>query len=531
MTTLWVEYETPKAASSEQKNQRILKMKIRILSTLGLVLIIAPLCLVPGEAINTAAQPVTHSSAPQSPSGYWYTETVDSAGWVGRYTSLALDGSNRPHISYCDDTHTALKYAWHDGTAWHIESVDSSGYMGGVTSLALDGSGRPHISYFYDLDLKYAWYDGASWHVETVDGDGVVGSDNSLALDGAGRPHISYHDDENTALKYAWHDGTAWHFEIVDSAGYTGWFTSLALDRSGRPHISYQDGDNDLKYARYDGSHWHLEKVDSPGSVGRNTSLALDASDHPHISYYDHTNSVLKYARYDGTDWHLETVDTTGHTEYARGSISLALDGSGHPCIGYYTVNNRNLKYARHDGTTWQIETVDSTGDVGWGASLALDELDQPHISYNDDSKDDLKYAHQGYPPPISLSKQSTPGNGLRNNGTLTYTLSLSGPSLNVRLWDPLPDNVQYITSSLTPPAVYSPTARAIVWQGTLPNDGAQVFSFQVTPGVTGTGSLLLSPPIVNTAWLTDTENDRSVSATVVVNGRLLYLPFIVRGH
>jgi len=38
-------------------------------------------------------------------------------------------------------------------------------------------------------------------------------------------------------------------------------------------------------------------------------------------------------------------------------------------------------------------KTVDSNGNIGQYASLALDDLDQVHISYSDDSNSDLKYA------------------------------------------------------------------------------------------------------------------------------------------
>lgn len=58
---------------------------------------------------------------------YWHIETVDSEGGVGAHTSIALDSSDNPHISYYDGTNTNLKYTYYDGSSWHIETVDSAG--------------------------------------------------------------------------------------------------------------------------------------------------------------------------------------------------------------------------------------------------------------------------------------------------------------------------------------------------------------------------------------------------------------------
>jgi hypothetical protein len=127
---------------------------------------------------------------------------VDSAGDVGKHTSLALDSSGNPHISYFDDTNNALKYAWLSGTTWFSKTVDNIGeppYNRGRSSLELDQADVPFISY-YDAtngDLNFAYLSGTVWLTQTVDSEGHVGQFSSLALDPGGCPHISYYDVTN----------------------------------------------------------------------------------------------------------------------------------------------------------------------------------------------------------------------------------------------------------------------------------------------------------------------------------------------
>ncbi len=88
--------------------------------------------------------------------------------------------------------------------------------------------------------------------------------------------------------------------------------------------------------------------------------------------------------------WSLETVDSTGNIGMFT---SIALDSNQYPHISYWDNSNDDLKYAKWTGSSWSKETVDSTGGNGKYTSIALDSNQYPHISYYDDSNDDLKYA------------------------------------------------------------------------------------------------------------------------------------------
>ncbi|MBD3371673.1 MAG: hypothetical protein GF403_03030, partial [Candidatus Coatesbacteria bacterium] len=284
--------------------------------------------------------------------GVWLIETVDSAGEVGFYASLALDNDENPCIVYQDQDNGDLKYAHWNGSSWDIETVDSDADVNDCTSLEIDAHGYPHISYFhrgFDYDLKYAHWNGSSWDIQTVDSDGMVGSHNSIAVDAFDNPHISYRTSQTHDLKYAAWNGSSWSIQTVDSAGDAGAFNCLALDSSGYPCISYYHASPgyDLKYAAWNGTGWDIETVDSAGEVGTFTSLALGSDDYPHISYRDSSNDSLKYAAWNGTGWDIETLDS--QTEIGYYSNSIVLDSFDNPHIAYQDLTNLDLKYARYN--------------------------------------------------------------------------------------------------------------------------------------------------------------------------------------
>jgi hypothetical protein len=184
--------------------------------------------------------------------------TPDTGGSVGVATSLELDASGFPVVSYWDATNGALKLLHcgdADCTLGNSITSPATGEGTGAlqsTSLKLDGAGDPRIA-FYGIttaDLKIVDCDdpncsGLGDVVRTLDSAGDVGQFVSMQISGI-NPVMSYHDNTNGDLKVL-HCGDPGCSAIKDSSptspdtdDETGSWTALALDASGNPVVAYR---------------------------------------------------------------------------------------------------------------------------------------------------------------------------------------------------------------------------------------------------------------------------------------------------
>lgn len=342
-----------------------------------------------------------------------------AAGSVDVYTSIVLDSNGFPVISYQDETSKDLKIL-HCGDANctsgnSIATPDTAGDVGRHSSIALDANGFPVVSYLdrTNEDLKVLHCGNAnctSGNSIVAPDTGIVGYFTSIALDANGFPVVSY---IGVSILKVLHCGSANctgnSIATPDAAiAADGGHTSIALDGSGFPVVSYFDGTGDDLAVLHCGnanctSDNSLTTPDTGGSVGHWNSLALDASGLPVVGYYDATNADLKLLRCGDANCtsgnSIVAPDTSG---FVGEFSSIALDAAGFPVVSYRDTTNLDLKVLHCGNSTCtsgnSIVAADSGGHVGDYNSITLDARGFPVISYVDTTNGNLKVLHCGNP-------------------------------------------------------------------------------------------------------------------------------------
>ncbi len=354
----------------------------------------------------------------------------DPAPDIGWHSSIVLDTSGNPVVSYYDRDNNNLKLLHCNdpaclGNDESITSPDASGEVGGHTSLVLDAAGNPVISYHYgfsEFDLVVMHCndpncEGGNESITTPDTAGTVGMWTSLALDNSGNPVISYYHFDSADLKIL-HcndpncEGNNESITSPDTNGDVGNFTSLTLDNAGNPVVSYYDATQDnLKIMHCNdadcaGNNEIINTPDMAGDVGLWTSLQLDSLGNPVVSYFDQTNENLKVLHCNdpdcaGDNESIISPDTVGDVGRYN---SLELDSAGNPVVSYFDGDiNFDLKVIHCNdpncaGGDDNITSPDTDVFVGLFTSLVLNENDHPIVSYYDLDNLSLRLLHCGSP-------------------------------------------------------------------------------------------------------------------------------------
>jgi len=217
--------------------------------------------------------------------GNWNTQTIDSAGDVGLYPSIALDSQGSLHISYCDQDNSIIKYATStSGNAgtWQISTVQYLESGCSWSNIAIDSKDQVHIAttsngYTNYSSINHAVKKGNNWDINTVyEGDNSL---SSLVIDSNDNLYISHFErsisGQNFNLMLTMYDGVKWETITVDSGFDNPGFIDSALDSNEDIHILYSLTNNSkgiIKHAHYRDVHpipmlgyWPLDEQDSSG--------------------------------------------------------------------------------------------------------------------------------------------------------------------------------------------------------------------------------------------------------------------------
>ena len=344
---------------------------------------------------------------------------LSTAGSVGQYTSITIGWDGLPVISYYDGTNGDLKVLRCGHASCNesvfpntITTVDSTGFVGQYTSIAIGTDSFPVISYqdITNVNLKVlrcgntTCFPPASNTITTVDNTAAVGYYTSIAIGTDNFPVVSYYDGTNDDLKVL-HCGNAActasnTITTVDSTGDVGQYSSITIGTDGLPIISYYNTTNtDLKVLHCGNAACTasntITTVDSTGNVGVYTSIAIGTDNFPVISYRDMSGSDLKVLHCGNTACTASnTITTVDSADSVGGYTSIAIGADGFPVISYFDYTYTDLKVLHCNNTICTASTTtraDNAGYIGWWSSITIATNGFPIISYYDPINNDLK--------------------------------------------------------------------------------------------------------------------------------------------
>ena len=177
---------------------------------------------------------------------------------------------------------------------------------------------------------------------------------------------------------------------FVNNSGTVGpaWassVTKIAVDSNGHKHITYGAGFSpyEVNYTTDVSGSWVTTPLLQNSDAGGYHDIVVDSNDKIHIVWRNYSSGSIMHLTNAGGSW----VNTTVDSSVGNGRISMAIDSLDNLHISYYDSSpgyNGDLKYAHNTGGSWTTTFIDSTANkAGEYNSITIDSNDDYHISYS----------------------------------------------------------------------------------------------------------------------------------------------------
>jgi hypothetical protein len=228
--------------------------------------------------------------------GAWSAdERLTAAPDYSAWPSLAAHGDNL-HAVWEDHRigNWEIYYKHFDGTVWGADTCLTSGDGSNILpSVAVDGSGRVHVVWCNnsDKDLLYKMFGGVTWSSTVVLDHGNFEGAPSLTVDPYGKIHVAWHGLDSE-IYYKQHDGVSWQPKVrLTYDGALSHNTSVVADAHGYVcvlFIDQREGNNELYCARHDGFDWQPEvRLTNAPDDALHPSAAVDSQGRVHVVWRD----------------------------------------------------------------------------------------------------------------------------------------------------------------------------------------------------------------------------------------------------
>ena len=353
---------------------------------------------------------------PILPPGLAVSTALDTAGDVGKHTSITIGSDGLGLISYYDVTNGNLKVAHCSNiqcSSATITPLDTAGDVGQFTSITIGTDGLGLISYYKggsDGDLKVAHCSNVACTVATITNLDDPASEASDVGRGTaititdGKPLIAYYDLTLGNLKIVICANesctSAQDLFVADSTGDVGEYPAVALNLFDVPVISYFDDTNDaLKLIQC--TYWACNPassstVNTGALVTGHTSIAVRNDNRVIISFQGDGGLMTAICPPIGG---CPVPAVYGHSgEGLYNSVTVGLDGQ--PLTSTYDSSDGfptvvHCSDANCDEATYGLpEFVLASEDRGSYSSITIGADGLPLLSYYDILNHDLRVAH-----------------------------------------------------------------------------------------------------------------------------------------